>query len=74
MIGRNWRFGGQDRRRAMDLEPLTNADVEELMQDLADHARVRKALETGQMVDAAEATRLERASIAILGRLGRLRS
>ena len=29
----------------MDLEPLSNADVEALIQDLSDHARVRKVLE-----------------------------
>ena len=72
-VGRTWRFGGQDRKRAMDLDPLTNGDAEELIQDLADHARIRKSLETGSMIDSLEATRLERASIAILGRLGRLR-
>lgn len=72
VVGRTWRFGGQDRRRAMNLDPLDNAEVEALMQDLADHASVRKGLETGQAVDEVGFTRFERASIAILGRLGRL--
>ncbi|MDJ0974591.1 MAG: hypothetical protein QNJ98_09045 [Planctomycetota bacterium] len=72
VLGRTWRYAGQHIRRALDLEPLTDADIEELIGALAELAVVRRALEGGQAVEPAGIATLERAGVAILGRLGRL--
>lgn len=72
VLGRSWRFAGQDIRAAMDLAPLEAGDVEELIGLLGEIAPIRKDLEAGAAVDAVRLTTLERACIGVLGRIGRL--
>ncbi len=57
---------------AMGLAPLDDAEVEAAAADLGLIAAVRRDLERGGMVEPARITRLEQASIAVLGRLGRV--
>jgi len=72
LLGRAWRHGGRDVDRSMALEPLTEADVNELIADLCDFQAVRRELESGAEVPIEHITRMERAGIGVLGRLGRL--
>ncbi len=72
VLGRPWRHGGRDVDRSMELDPLSDADVKELIADLCAFQSVRARLETGAAVDPADVTRMERAGIGVLGRLGRL--
>lgn len=72
LLGRRWNAGGRDIERSVDLGPLTDAEVEELIGELASIAVIRKQLEAGKLVEAAKVTRLEQACVAVLGRLGRV--
>ncbi len=72
VTGRTWRFGGRDFRGALPLADLEPLEVEMLIQELVDVAQVRRDLEAGKAVDPLMHTRLERSSIGILGRLGRV--
>ena len=72
LFGRSWETAGRRIDRSIAIEPLSDEDVEALVVDLAEIAATRKDLEAGRIVEAARITRLERASIAALGRLGRI--
>ncbi len=72
LLGRRWNAGGRDIERVVDLRPLTDDEVGELIRELCSIAAVRKQLESGKAVDAAKITRLEQACVAVLGRLGRV--
>lgn len=72
VVGRSWRYGGRDIRGALGLEPLDDFDIEGLIQDLCDLAALRRKLELGQDLDGEGWTKLERASVGVLGRVGRL--
>ena len=72
VTGRTWRFGGRDFRGALPLADLEPLEVEMLIQELVDVAQIRRDLEAGKPVDPAMHTRLERSSIGILGKLGRV--
>ena len=74
MTGRSWRFGGRDFRGALPLADLEPLEVEMLIQELVDVAQIRRDLEAGKAVDPVMHTRLERSSIGILGKLGRVTS
>ncbi len=72
LFGRRWNAGGRDIERMVDLPPLTDEDVEELVRELTTIAAVRKQLESGKLPEAVRMTRLERACVAVLGQLGRI--
>lgn len=72
VLGRTWRFAGRDIRRALDLDPLQETDVDELIGALGEAADIRRRLEGGDAVEAVEVMRIERSVLAVLGRLGRL--
>ena len=58
-------------RKDLDLAPLGAPDVDALVQALATVARLRHDLEAGRPLAATDLTRLEHATIAVLGRIGR---
>jgi hypothetical protein len=72
LFGRTFVVGGFKAERALRLDPWTEADVLAAAKDLLEVADVRRDLEGGRGADAAALTRLERATVALLGRLGRL--
>ncbi len=72
MFARPWRTGGRDLPPTLNLAPLDNADVENLVEDLCTLATIRRDLEAGRPVPAERITSLERATLGVLGRLGRL--
>lgn len=72
VFGRSLLVGGFKGARALRLEPWTDDDVLAACRDLLDLAQVRRDLDAGKGVEAPALTRLERAAVALLGRLGRL--
>lgn len=72
LFGRTFVVGGFKAERALSLAPWTDDDVRASAADLLEVAAVRRDLEAGRGADAAALTRLERAAVALLGRLGRL--
>jgi hypothetical protein len=72
LFGRSWQVLGRQLDRSIGIEPLEDEDVEAVVRDLIELAAIRRDLEAGKPVAAAEITRLERATIAVLGRLGRV--
>ena len=72
LLGRRWNAGGRPIERAVDLPPLTDEEVEAVVQDLFTIAAIRRDLEAGRAVEAARMTRLEQALVGVLGRLGRV--
>lgn len=67
-----WRFGGEDIKPVLPLQPLTHDDVEAMIHDLVRIHQVRGPLEAGKEVAGDDIAAFERALIAMLGRLGRL--
>jgi hypothetical protein len=72
VFGRRFQAAGHVVERPLALAPLDEDDVAALVEDLAQVASVRRDLEAGGTVDAGRLTRMERACIAALGRLGRV--
>nr|MDJ0521563.1 hypothetical protein [Planctomycetota bacterium] len=72
LFGRRWNAGGRDVERVVDLGPLTDEEIEELVRELSSIAVIRKQLESGKSMEPARITRLEQALVAVLGRLGRV--
>ena len=72
LFGRSWETAGRRIDRSIAVEPLSDEDIEALVVDLAEIAATRKELEAGRLVEAVRITRMERACIAALGRLGRI--
>jgi hypothetical protein len=72
LFGRSWSAGPARMDRALALGDWTDEEALETARDLLDVAGVRRDLEAGKAVPAAHLTRLERAAIAVLGRLGRI--
>jgi hypothetical protein len=71
LFGRTFVVGGFKAERALRVDPWTEDDVLSAARDLLEVAEVRRDLEGGRGADAAALTRLERATVALLGRLGR---
>lgn len=72
VFGRSLLVGGFKGVRALRLDPWTDDDVLATCRDLLDLSQVRRDLDAGKGVEAPALTRLERAAVALLGRLGRL--
>ena len=72
LFGRTFVVGGFKAERALRVDPWNETDVLAAAKDLLEVADVRRDLEGGRGADAAALTRLERATVALLGRLGRL--
>ena len=72
LFGRTFVVGGYKADRALPLEPWGDEDVLAAARDLLDVAAIRRDLEAGRGADASALTRMERAVVALLGRLGRL--
>jgi hypothetical protein len=72
VFGRAYVVGGYKAQRALRLEPWTDDDVLAAAHDLLEVAGIRRDLEAGRGADATALTRMERAVVALLGRLGRL--
>jgi hypothetical protein len=71
-FGRDATEGAVRFERAIDLGPLGRGDVEALAGALSTLAALRRDLEAGKALGAADLTRLEQSALAVLGRLGRL--
>jgi hypothetical protein len=72
LFARSWHVLGRDLTRSIRVEPLEDEDVEAVVRELIALAGIRRELEAGRPVAAGDITRLERATIAVLGRLGRV--
>ena len=72
LVGRSWSAAGVDMPPALVLAPLNEIDVNALIGELGEVAKTRKLLESGRPIDAPQATRMERALVAALARLGRV--
>lgn len=72
LFGRAWTAGGFKAEPVLALAPWQAADVEAALGEARTVAEVRQALEGGSGVECAAVARLERALVALLGRLGRL--
>jgi len=72
LFGRSWQVAGRTLERSIALEPLSDADVIAIINDLGEIAATRRDLEAGRAVEGARITRLEQGTIAVLGRLGRV--
>ncbi|MFM8979974.1 MAG: hypothetical protein ACKOSS_05880 [Planctomycetia bacterium] len=72
LFGRPWTAGGFKSEPALTLAPWQSADVEAALHEAHTVGEVRRALEGGSGVEAEAVGRLERALVALLGRLGRL--
>jgi hypothetical protein len=72
LFGRSWTSGSARAERVLALGDWTDEEAVESAKDLLDVGAVRRELEAGKAVDAVGLTRLERAAVALLGRLGRV--
>ncbi|MHC5011061.1 MAG: hypothetical protein ACYTG6_08945, partial [Planctomycetota bacterium] len=72
LLGRRWNLAGLQGTSSLDLDPLDDAAIEATVRDLVELSPLRQALEGGREIHPEDLTRLERATIAVLGRLGRV--
>ena len=72
LVGRSWSAAGVDMPPALVLAPLNEIERNALIAELGEVAKARKSLEAGNALDGPHATRMERALVAALGRLGRV--
>lgn len=72
LLGRRWNAGGREIPDILKLAPLTEAEVEALVEELVTLGAVRKDLEGGRDVPAERLAAMEQAALGILGRLGRV--
>ncbi len=72
LFARPYVVGGFKAVPALGVAPWAEADVGAAVAELLEVFAVRKALDAGQAVEAAAMGRMERALVALLGRLGRL--